>query len=1117
MADLSLKIAVKLLTKNFHQGVNSLKGSIKSLQMQFFALSGALGAGTVGMTNLISKMRETAKETSAVNIALKNVSGSTAAFVENQKWLLSVADKYGVQINTLTSGFTKFKAAADISNMSLDDQRKIFEAVSRASVAYSLSAEDQRGVFMALAQMMSKGKVMAEELRLQMAERLPVALQAMAKAAGVSVEQLDALMKQGKVMSSDVLPKFAEALTEMIPNIDLDNLNKSLSKLSNSFVKIVNAFDFEGKYKSIVDTLGGALSWLADHADKTAAAIRLAFEGFASLQVFKVFSIFANEGEKSAAAAKKLMENLTQKQAAETKAQEALAKAQTDYEIALSKEAALGVEASEEQKRRAHAHTTQMHNALKKRELAVEKAVETRKRVESKITQETKDAAALENASMLTQAYNGLIISARRLGTALKAAFSAAVVTAFLTGLFEVVRYLWKINSEARKIKKLADETRKELAGPLELSSQEQTVRSNYDILANKEGKYTDDQRKGALSALNSALGTEYEWNKKISTQLDDINAKKERYIAYLRAQQQQERDQAKLTENTKAFDEWKAKNEGWESERGKRTIYLKHGKNGSSYYTAGELTNTAQEIQGFENAILAAQQAVDSAAAEVSKYSAEFSGHNPSTTTTTTTTTTPDLDPETKNLDKAKESYTETLNALDEELRNQMISEREYTRKKRDLIEKTYIDALSGGDADVMGSDWFAALKKEFAAFAHGDLRKRQEGVEDMLLEYQNNLKELNRQHEQGVFSEEEYRDAIRQLALAFYREAGALDLSGLPDKLVHELMRERLVAAQTTSLNAEAYKPIERNHRTWDMSASDIAAENLAEAENYLAYLVDTAKSTAVDMTSEINAQLAHVDSLKNALKLEEANEAVKELSDELNRGGWEMTKSAVSNLDGIVSAVERVSEVMSDTDASGWERIMAIWEAMASMIDAFMEIVNMLEMMREVTERLTKAKEQQSLAENIASKSKVQNIGTEMAASAAQTSQEVDEAGTVIGAETGKAVAGATAQGAKAGWPELLWAIPAALAAVMAGIAMIPKFATGGVVGGNSKHGDKVLARLNSGEGVLTEKGMANLAGLAGAKASNVNVTGRLKAHGRDLLVVLEQEKRYQKRIG
>ena len=193
------------------------------------------------------------------------------------------------------------------------------------------------------------------------------------------------------------------------------------------------------------------------------------------------------------------------------------------------------------------------------------------------------------------------------------------------------------------------------------------------------------------------------------------------------------------------------------------------------------------------------------------------------------------------------------------------------------------------------------------------------------------------------------------------------------------------------------------------------------------------------------------------------------------------------------------------------------MAIWELMTSMIDGFMEIITMIDTMREMTERLTKAKEMQGNIEKLNTQNKLTNVGKEMAADAAQTGQDIANAKSTAGAKASEAIVEGTASGAKAGWPALLWAIPAALAAVMAGLAMMPKFAKGGVVGGNSKHGDKVLARLNSGEGVLTEQGMANLAGLAGAKATNVNVTGRLKAHGRDLVVVLEQEKRFQRRIG
>lgn len=1109
MADLSLKIAVKLLTKNFHQGVNTLKGSLRSLQMQFFALSSALGAGSIGFANLISRMRDTAKETAQVQVALKNVSGSTAAFAENQKWLLSVAKKYGVQINTLTSGFTKFKAAADIANMSADDQRKIFESVSRASVAYALSAEDQRGVFMALSQMMSKGKVMAEELRLQMAERLPVAIQAMAKAMGVSVNQMDAMMKQGKVLSSEVLPKFAEALTEMTPNIDLDNLNKSLSDLSNSFVRLTEAFDIEGKYKAIVDKLGGALSWLADHADKVATAIRVAFEGLVAFKGFKIFAGFAAETEKSVSAAQRLMDNLTKKVADEAEKQKRVASAKADYEAALNAESALTVEATEAQKTKAHKHTTNTFNALKKRELDYEKAVEARKRVEAKITEDTRKTLALSGAGTFRKAYEGLIVVFKRVGVALKAAFSAAVITAAITVVIDLIARIGKAISEWNRLNKLVDETEKKLNQTLDVSSQEQDLSANLRLLRSKNS--SDKQREGALVKINSLLGTEYKLTDLTNEKMKEINEKAARYTSYLQAQARLENAKSVHRERKAEFDALVQ-----EYAPGLRKRGVMKGK--SDEAIASYIRYNPHVAKGGESivaSLVKAEQGLEKWSSIVSKYSAEFEGSQ--VTSSTTTGGGGGFIDEESPLAKAQKSYTDALGELTAQAQAGLITDRELERKKRDAIEKAYIEAVSSGDGGVLGSSWFKELEQSFGSFAHGDLRKRQEDAEDMLAEYTEGLRELMRQNEAGALSAEEYRDAVRELATAFYREAGALDLSKLPQWLASEIGIARVGAQVTSRSNATPYTPLKKNHRTWEMSDVDIAAEKLAEQENYLRYLQDTAKSVAGDMTAEINSQLAKVDSLEKALQLEEAKEAVEELSRSINQAGWDGIKNAVSNLDNIVSATERVADVMSDTDASGWERIMAIWELMTSMIDGFMEIITMIDTMREMTERLTAAKEVQSQIENAATQQKVANTSVEMAASAAQASQEVANAGTVVGAKTSEAIATGTAQGAKAGWPALLWAIPAVLATIMAGLAMMPKFAKGGVVGGNSKHGDKVLARLNSGEGVLTEQGMANLAGLAGAKATNVNVTGRLKAHGRDLVVVLEQEKRFQRRIG
>lgn len=1117
MADLSLKIAVKLLTKNFHQGVNTLKGSLRSLQMQFFALSSALGAGSIGFANLISRMRDTAKETAQVQVALKNVSGSTAAFAENQKWLLSVAKKYGVQINTLTSGFTKFKAAADIANMSADDQRKIFESVSRASVAYALSAEDQRGVFMALSQMMSKGKVMAEELRLQMAERLPVAIQAMAKAMGVSVNQMDAMMKQGKVLSSEVLPKFAEALTEMTPNIDLDNLNKSLSDLSNSFVRLTEAFDIEGKYKAIVDKLGGALSWLADHADKVATAIRIAFEGLVAFKGFKIFAGFAAETEKSVSAAQRLMDNLTKKVADESEKQKRVASAKADYEAALNAESALTVEATEAQKTKAHKHTTNTFNALKKRELDYEKSVEARKRVESKITNETRKNAALSEASVMQKAFNGVAITLGKLKSAVAAFGSTIGFSALILGAYKFITHLISINRQAKELSKNLQEIKDRWKDAA--TGQNDPTISNlkkYREILTSIGKYSADQKTGALKEVNTLLGTSFNLlGNELGVQLEIVDAI-DKQIQLLRNRNELatiDQELAGIREKKKEYD---SKNlpakvaayqnlnrTPWYLDLGIRGFVANavYGKSYNQWQHLKGLSSTEKELEKRRNELLEKNvEIVGSKGA--GKTTAGGGGGF--------------IDEESP-LAKAQKSYTEALNELTAQAQAGLITDRELERKKRDAIEKAYIEAVSSGDGGVLGSSWFKELEQSFGSFAHGDLRKRQEDAEDMLAEYTDGLRELMRQNEAGALSAEEYRDAVRELATAFYREAGALDLSKLPQWLASEIGIARVGAQVTSRSNVTPYTPLKKNHRTWEMSDVDIAAEKLAEQENYLRYLQDTAKSVAGDMTAEINAQLAKVDSLEKALQLEEAKEAVEELSKSLARGGLDLIPDTISNIDNMVSAAKRLSDVLDDTDASNWEKIVASAEFMSSLVDGIMEFASAIEMMVEMTKRLTQATEVQSQIENAATQQKVANTSVEMAASAAQASQEVADAGTVVGAKTSEAIATGTAQGAKAGWPALLWAIPAALAAVMAGLAMMPKFAKGGVVGGNSKHGDKVLARLNSGEGVLTEQGMANLAGLAGAKATNVNVTGRLKAHGRDLVVVLEQEKRFQRRIG
>ena len=88
-------------------------------------------------------------------------------------------------------------------------------------------------------------------------------------------------------------------------------------------------------------------------------------------------------------------------------------------------------------------------------------------------------------------------------------------------------------------------------------------------------------------------------------------------------------------------------------------------------------------------------------------------------------------------------------------------------------------------------------------------------------------------------------------------------------------------------------------------------------------------------------------------------------------------------------------------------------------------------------------------------------------------------------------------------------------AAIASVIAALSSIPQFATGGVVGGSSYYGDRILARLNSGELVLNQAQQGRLLDIMDSPSQNIRVDGEFRIAGRDLRLVLDKYDRYRER--
>ncbi|ENK6321119.1 tape measure protein [Escherichia coli] len=193
------------------------------------------------------------------------------------EFVKNLADSSGVdQIETLSS-FAKFSAGA--GDMNTDQRESLFSNVIGTSRLMGLSTDEINGILKAFEQMASKGKIQAEELRGQLGDRMAGAFQLFARSLGMTTEELDKAMKDGKVLSKDVLPKVSAEMGRMIDKAGgwekiINSTQTQLGRLSNSWNNNL-ALMFDGSQEGLVDftrsltnllnSLGGQSKNLGEH------------------------------------------------------------------------------------------------------------------------------------------------------------------------------------------------------------------------------------------------------------------------------------------------------------------------------------------------------------------------------------------------------------------------------------------------------------------------------------------------------------------------------------------------------------------------------------------------------------------------------------------------------------------------------------------------------------------------------------------------------------------------------------------------------------------------------------------------------------------------------------
>ncbi|WP_165358819.1 tape measure protein [Spirosoma sordidisoli] len=197
-------------------GIQTRSSSNYGTSLKNVASNALLTAGSlIGITSALDAVQMglgIIADMERVNSALKAVSKDSADFQQTQKFLLTTANDLGLRYDVLAKSYKGLKAATNNTALEGKATQQIFSGLVRSGAALKLSNEEIEGAIKAVEQMMSKGKVTAEELRGQLAERLPGAMRLLAEATGLSEVELNKMMEKGELLAVNVLPQLADQL-----------------------------------------------------------------------------------------------------------------------------------------------------------------------------------------------------------------------------------------------------------------------------------------------------------------------------------------------------------------------------------------------------------------------------------------------------------------------------------------------------------------------------------------------------------------------------------------------------------------------------------------------------------------------------------------------------------------------------------------------------------------------------------------------------------------------------------------------------------------------------------------------------------------------------------------
>ncbi len=216
-------------------------GSTDQLASRVGNLTQMLGqmAGALGAAFTFRELVTAAAQMEQLRSGLTAVTGDVTKAGQELEFVRKVALRIGADVTEVGRAFLGLSAATRGTAVEGEPTRQVFEAVATAMGKAGKSSAETANALQALSQMASKGVVQSEELRGQLGEALPGALNAAAKGMGITTAELMKLVEEGKIAASDLFPALAKGLNDLYGGAPAaQTLSQEITNIKNSFTEM---------------------------------------------------------------------------------------------------------------------------------------------------------------------------------------------------------------------------------------------------------------------------------------------------------------------------------------------------------------------------------------------------------------------------------------------------------------------------------------------------------------------------------------------------------------------------------------------------------------------------------------------------------------------------------------------------------------------------------------------------------------------------------------------------------------------------------------------------------------------------------------------------------------